>query len=231
MRQTWAPLPRWHNRRNIRFPTRPNSALYWGMNTSRKPATARSGPTLWPARRRLPAFAPVPVRARRDGLDARRQGQFIGYLAETGCVTTAAARVGRSRESAYRLRRRADAGDFAAAWDAALTARSGMIIPARKVTPDSLYIRAFHGPIQVHMYRGRFVSVSQTPCNTALLRLLSQYDRALRAHDRGDGPRGVTRAFTPRFVSTRSGPFRWRAPAAIPARREPARTRRNRADQ
>lgn len=144
---------------------------------------ARSVRALWPAYRRLPRFAPVPVRARRDGWDARRQGEFIGWLAETGCVSTAAARVGRSRESAYRLRRRADAADFAAVWDAALMLRAGKKIPPRKVTPDTLRTRAFDGAVRVRMYRGRFVGISQTPCNTALLRLLSHYDRALRGHD------------------------------------------------
>ena len=112
--------------------------------TQRRNPSARS-PQSWPAYRRLPPFAPVPVRARRDGWDAERQGRFIGYLAETGSVAQAAARVGRSRESAYRLRRRADAAGFAAAWDAALAGRAGIRIPARKVTPDNLLTPAFAG--------------------------------------------------------------------------------------
>ena len=144
---------------------------------------ARS-PKLWPAYRRLPAFVPVPVRARRDGWDAVRQGRFIGWLAQTGSVSEAAARVGRSRESAYRLRRRADAAGFAAAWDAALAGRAGIRIPARKVTPDDLPGLAFAGPVRVRMYRGRFAAVSRQPSDTALLRLLAHYDRALRGHDR-----------------------------------------------
>ncbi len=149
----------------------------------RRNPSARS-PKLWPAYRRLPPFVPVPVRARRDGWDAVRQGRFIGWLAQTGSVSEAAARVGRSRESAYRLRRRADAAGFAAAWDAALAGRSGNRIPARKVTPDDLPTLAFEGPMRVRMHRGRFASVSRQPSVTALLRLLSLYDRALRGHDR-----------------------------------------------
>ena len=152
------------------------------MTQRRNPSTR--SPKLWPAYRRLPPFVPVPVRARRDGWDAQRQGRFIGWLAQTGSVSEAAARVGRSRESAYRLRRRADAAGFAAAWDAALAGRSGNRIPARKVTPDDLPTLAFEGPVRVRMYRGRFASVSRQPSNTALLRLLSQYDRALRHCDR-----------------------------------------------
>jgi len=152
------------------------------MTQCRNPPTRF--PKLWPAYRRLPAFVPVPVRARRDGWDAVRQGRFIGWLAQTGSVSEAAARVGRSRESAYRLRRRADAAGFAAAWDAALAGRAGIRIPARKVTPDDLPALAFAGPVRVRMYRGRFVAVSRQPSDTALLRLLAHYDRALRGHDR-----------------------------------------------
>ncbi len=151
--------------------------------TQRRNPSARS-PKLWPAYRRLPCFVPVPVRARRDGWDAERQGRFIGWLAQTGSVSEAAARVGRSRESAYRLRRRADAAGFAAAWDAALAERNGNRIPARKVTPGDLPTLAFAGPVRVRMYRGRFATVSRQPSDTALLRLLSHYDRALRHRDR-----------------------------------------------
>lgn len=143
---------------------------------------------LWPAHRRVPLFVPVPVRARHDGWSAARQGAFIGWLAQTGSVAQAAARVGLSRESAHRLRRRPDAGSFAAAWDAALAIRSGIMIPARKVTPDDLRAWAFDGPVRVRMYRGRFVSAVRQPSNTALLRLLSQCDRALRHRDRGLWP-------------------------------------------
>ena len=151
--------------------------------TQRRNPSARSA-KLWPAYRRLPPFVPVPVRARCDGWDAERQGRFIGWLAQTGSVSEAAARVGRSRESAYRLRRRADATGFAAAWDAALAGRSGNRIPAWKVTPDDLPTLAFEGAVRVRMHRGRFASVSRQPSDTALLRLLSQYDRALRHCDR-----------------------------------------------
>lgn len=73
-----------------------------------------------PRRRKLPAFHPVPVGARRDGWTARRQAAFVGYLAQTRSVCAAARAVGMGRESAYTLRRRPGAAGFAAAWDAAL---------------------------------------------------------------------------------------------------------------
>lgn len=71
----------------------------------------------------IPAFMPVPARARRDGWTPERQRVFIAALARTGCVGRAAAAAGMSRESAYRLRRREGAARFAAAWDSILAAR------------------------------------------------------------------------------------------------------------
>jgi hypothetical protein len=70
-----------------------------------------------------PGFTPVPRRARRDGWTDARQQVFIAELARTGCVRKAALAAGMSRESAYRLRRRAGAESFAAAWDSILAAR------------------------------------------------------------------------------------------------------------
>lgn len=72
---------------------------------------------------RMPAFTPVPVRARRDGWTEERQREFIATLARTGCVDGAASAAGMSRESAYRLRRRKGAESFAEAWDSILAAR------------------------------------------------------------------------------------------------------------
>ena len=67
-----------------------------------------------------PSFARVPLRARRDGWTAERQAAFIDALAATRHVGRACARVGMSRESAYRLYGRPDAASFRAAWDACL---------------------------------------------------------------------------------------------------------------
>ena len=167
---------------------RPLPARLQNRYARRRAARRKPARPLWPAYQRLPAFVPVPVRARRDGWDAVRQGQFLGWLAQTGCVAEAAARVGRSRESAYRLRARADACSFAAAWDAVVAIRAGQtgnMIPARKVTPDELPVLAFDGPVRVRMFRGRFAAVSRIPSDTALLRLVAQCGRATRGIDRG----------------------------------------------
>src|SRR5687768_2132249 len=88
-------------------------------------------------RRHVPAFAPVPLRHRIGGWTPAKQAAFLGLLAETRCVRTAARRVGMSRETAYRLRRKPGAGSFASAWDVAM----GRVPPKRKVTPEELHQR------------------------------------------------------------------------------------------
>jgi hypothetical protein len=80
-------------------------------------------PTSPAATPNVPAFTPVPVRARCDGWTEERQRVFIAALARTGCVGRAAAAAGMSRESSYRLRRRKGADSFAAAWDSILAAQ------------------------------------------------------------------------------------------------------------
>ena len=67
-------------------------------------------------------FSPVPVQSRHDGWTAERQYAFVQALLVYGAVKQAAASVGMSRESAYRLRRRPGAESFAASWDEALRA-------------------------------------------------------------------------------------------------------------
>ena len=98
------------------FPTLPKSALPSGMK--RYPARIPSEAALAPPR--IPQFHAVHVRIRGDGWTPKRQAEFIGYLAQTQCVTEAARRVGMSRETAYRLRGREWSESFCAAWDAAL---------------------------------------------------------------------------------------------------------------
>ena len=61
-----------------------------------------------------------PRRIRRDGWTAERQIGFLEALGRTRSVATAAAAVGMSRESAYRLRARQPDGLFAALWDRVL---------------------------------------------------------------------------------------------------------------
>ena len=64
-----------------------------------------------------------PAKPRFDGWTPARQLAFLENLARTRSVSAAAKSVGMSREGAYRLRRRADARLFAAAWNRAMGAR------------------------------------------------------------------------------------------------------------
>ena len=68
--------------------------------------------------------API-ARPRHDGWTEDRQIGFLGALHRTRNVTFAAATVGMSRESAYRLRARPSGAAFGAAWDRILRDKAG----------------------------------------------------------------------------------------------------------
>jgi hypothetical protein len=120
-----------------------------------------------PKGRRVPAFNPVPLRYRRDGWTPGRQSDFLGRLAETGKVAAAARHVGKSRESAYRLRDKQGAESFAAAWDSILAQRP----PAPKSTHELLWHRARYGTLKPVMLGGRHVATRHSPDDDALLKL------------------------------------------------------------
>lgn len=170
------------------FPIRLKSALTLRM--SQPPRTPR---------RRIPAFAPVPVKRRADGWTPLRQAEFIGVLAETGSVRAAAEFVGMARETAYRLRRKPGAEEFARAWDIALSsarARFGWSLRAvrqaqderegadtlvpPKVSPDDLWRRIVDGRWRPVLHRGKYVGSVQKADNSALLSHIAQLDRGLR---------------------------------------------------
>ncbi|WP_347304124.1 hypothetical protein V5740_05810 [Croceibacterium sp. TMG7-5b_MA50] len=163
------------------------------MSNRRNTSPRRRKP--WQPYLRLPAFLPVPLRARRDGWTPDRQARFIGYLAEGGCVATAARRVGLTRESAYRLRRRPGAGSFIAAWTTALTGRTQ---PRWKFTPADRMELATTGTLTARLWRGRFTGVQRNPSISALLALVSGLDRMT-----GDGDAGSCNGFLPRALSRR----------------------------
>lgn len=75
---------------------------------------------------------------RHDGWSPDKQVTFLEALARTGNVRAAATYAGLSRESAYKLRRRADGRTFARAWDAA-------IIHARDIFQDALLDKGLNG--------------------------------------------------------------------------------------
>lgn len=69
----------------------------------------------------LLAFAPyIHAAPRGNSITPDRQRAFIASLAATGIVTQAARQIGASLEALYKLRGRAGAEGFSAAWDAAI---------------------------------------------------------------------------------------------------------------
>ena len=48
--------------------------MFHAMSTPARP---------WPAYKRIPDFVPVPLRARHDGWTPVKQGEFVGWLAQT----------------------------------------------------------------------------------------------------------------------------------------------------
>ena len=127
-------------------------------------------------------FEPVPVRARHDGWTPEKQREFIETLADTGIVREAAARVGMTEQSAWRLRRRADAQAFDIAWEAA--APSG----ARRLH-SLAWERAIEGTVKGHYYHGELKSEERVYDNRLLICLLGKTQHLVAA------PRGGRRIF------------------------------------
>lgn len=156
--------------------------------------------------RRVPPFTPVPLRSRTDGWTPLRQAEFIGMLAQTGSVAAAAQFVGMARETAYRLRGKPGAAEFAAAWDAAL-AVAGVRRPAplpqggsRKVTQAQPWRAIMDGRWRVILRGGRYCGSVREAHNCALFGLLAQLDRAvheerkaLRRKARSQAPKAAFR--------------------------------------
>ena len=83
-------------------------------------------------------WVPVLRKPRADGWSPGKQRAFIGYLADTGSVATAARAVGMSASSAYALRRAPGGEAFAAAWDSAIQQAAHVLI-------DAAFERAVNG--------------------------------------------------------------------------------------
>ena len=68
----------------------------------------------------VPKFEPAKLRPRHDGWSAERQIGFVQAIAEGATIDSAARRVGMTRDSAYKLRRRPCGMSFRNGWDAAI---------------------------------------------------------------------------------------------------------------
>jgi len=137
------------------------------------PDAAQSAPRATPS---LPDTALVPVRPRHDGWTPARQRQFIETLADTACVEAAARAAGMTPQSAWRLRRRGDAGAFDAAWDAALERGFQRLVT---IALD----RAVNGSIRQRWYHGELVGEERVHHDGLLLALMKRGERMLD-HDR-----------------------------------------------
>ena len=121
-------------------------------------------------------FTPVPMRARHDGWTAADQREFIRRLARGHSVGEAARALGHSRQSAYALRARRGAEEFARAWiHAQRLGRDAAEARRCAGTPDLLH--AFETMLVPRFYRGRLVGFVQRQDHAAALRTLAELDR------------------------------------------------------
>jgi hypothetical protein len=117
-------------------------------------------------------FDPVALRHRHDGLTPAKQREYVEALADTGIARVAAERIGVSERSVSRLRRRADAGAFNLACEAAR--RFG----ARRLHSIA-WERAIEGMIRRHYYHGELKSEERVYDNRLLIYLLGKTEHVL----------------------------------------------------
>ena len=146
-----------------------------GANVStqpRRPTRAPSTSSAGPPPHTGEDFTPVPTRQRDDGWSPARQRAFLEALASCGSVSAAARVVGLSRESAYALRRRADARGFGQAWDAARLLAAEHLL-------DLAWDRATQGEVRSLVYHGAVVGEVRHYDNRLLLGLIAQNRKVL----------------------------------------------------
>jgi hypothetical protein len=132
------------------------------------------------AKRKRPTdFEPVPVRHRHDGWTPRKQRLYVEALAETGCASEAASRVGMTEQSANRLRRRPDARGFDIACEAAHELGLRRL---RSVQWD----RAVNGVVQQIWYHGELKGERRVYSDRLLIHLVDKGEKQLgrRAEER-----------------------------------------------
>ena len=112
-------------------------------------------------------FEPVQVAYRSDGWTPEKQRAFIEELADCGIVREAAGRVGMTEQSAYRLRRRADATTFNLAWDTAVRVGTERL---RSIA----YERAVNGTVRPRWFKGQQVGEERMFDNRLLIYLLGK---------------------------------------------------------
>jgi len=123
-------------------------------------------------------FAPVPVRARRDGWTPKKQYFFILGIAHGFIPAKAAQILGMTRKSAYELRRKPGAEGFAAAWRAAAARARARRHAARR---PSLAQRALHGEWYPHLSEGRLIGWTHRPAGARLIGLARRLDKKVES--------------------------------------------------
>ncbi len=117
------------------------------------------------------------TRTRRDGWSPEVQQAFLDELAYTASASQAAAAVGRSVKSAYKLRARPDATAFRDGWKAALAMSMTLL---RETALD----RAFNGhKAPIHKY-GNKVGERQVMRDSVLISMLRLYDAPMFHEER-----------------------------------------------
>lgn len=175
-----------------------------GLPGTRSGAPSREIPPL-PAFLR---FAPVPVRSRHDGWSPALQLRFVVALARGAGVDEAARRLGRSRQTAYALRKLPVAQGFAAAWDAAVAfAREarGLAWAGRRLPGASP--EGIETVLVPRFYRGRLVGYVQREDVSGAMARLARLDRIAERLETADWPLGARRAEGLRALSERLGPM------------------------
>lgn len=123
-------------------------------------------------------FRPVPVKPRHDGWTRERQRGFIDRLCITGNVARSAKAVGKTPQSAYRLRDHKGAGSFAQAWDRALAS-------GRSYQIDVGIERSLLGERVPVMRRGICVGEKHRFDNSLTIATLNALDRRSARQKRG----------------------------------------------
>lgn len=135
-------------------------------------------------------FTPVPVRAQHNSWSPRLQRLFILALARGAGPGEAAARLGRTRQSVYRLRGKPGAESFAAAWETA-QAVAGRVA-AVAATPASGF-GGIEAVLVPRYYRGRLIGFVQREDTVGAMRLLRQLDTLAERVEAGGLARGPAR--------------------------------------
>ena len=119
-------------------------------------------------------FAPVPLRAQHNGWTPALQLRFIVALARGEGPDLAARSIGKTRQSVYRLRKKAGAESFAAAWDAAQAFARGLSRVKHSPTAGFGGIETLLVP---RHYRGRLIGFVQREDTAGAMRVLGRLDR------------------------------------------------------